>query len=61
MESTLSLNKQQSESISVLRQFIRSNPEARELKRALAVKMAFEEYPYWKIADLLEITKSFIS
>jgi len=27
----------------------------------LAVKMAFEEYPYWKIADLLEVTKSFIS
>jgi len=61
MESTLSPDKQQSESISVLREFIRSNPEARELKRALAVKMAFEEYPYWEIADLLEVTKSFVS
>jgi len=44
-----------------LREFIRSNPEARELKRAWAVKTAFEEYPYGEIADLLKITKSFVS
>jgi hypothetical protein len=28
-----------------LSEFIRSNPDARELKRALAVQMAIENYP----------------
>ncbi|MEN9215514.1 MAG: helix-turn-helix domain-containing protein [Gloeomargarita sp. DG02_3_bins_56] len=47
--------------VSLLREFIRSNPDARELKRALAVRMALEEKPYAEIAQFLEVNKSFIT
>lgn len=61
MENFLLVDQQKAEKISLLREFIRSNPDARELKRALAVKMAIEEKPYSEITRLLEINKSFIS
>lgn len=44
-----------------LSEFIRSNPDARELKRALAVQMAIENYPYHKIRDVLKVSVGFIS
>jgi len=53
--------QQKADMISRLGEFIRSNPDARELKRALAVKMALEEKPYSDIAKLLEVNKSFIT
>jgi putative transposase len=47
--------------ITLLVEFIRSNPDARELKRALAVKIALEGGPYFNIAKLLGIHKSCIT
>jgi putative transposase len=51
----------QEERIKQLRSFIRTNPDVRELKRALAVKMALEEKPYAEISTLLEINRSVIT
>jgi putative transposase len=51
----------QEERIQQLRSFIRTNPDARELKRALAVKMALAEKPYAEISTLLEINRSVIT
>ena len=41
--------------------FIKSNPDVRELKRGLAVKMAIEEYPYQRITQLLGVSSFCIS
>jgi putative transposase len=61
MDYFLIAEQKKTEMISILGEFIRSNPDARELKRALAVKMALEGKPYTDITRLLEINKSFIS
>lgn len=61
MENNLATTELFIDNISILREFIRSNPDARELKRALAVKMAIENYPYSEIVELLGVNKSFIS
>ena len=53
--------QQLAEKIEILTQFIQSNPEARELKRAVAVKMALQGEPYSKITELLDMHKSSIS
>lgn len=45
----------------LLTEFIRSNPDPRELKRALAVKMVKQNYSYHQIADTLEVSVGFIS
>ena len=47
--------------LSALEDFIRSNPDARELKRALAVKMTLSQYTHAQIEALLGITSGFIS
>lgn len=47
--------------IAVLSEFIESNPDARELKRALAVKLALAGKPYAQITSLLGLHKSSIS
>ena len=44
-----------------LTEFIRSNPDPRELKRALAVKMVKQNYSYYQIADTLGVSVGFIS
>lgn len=44
-----------------LSQFIASTTDARELKRALAVQMRQQGYPYQQIESLLEVSQSFIS
>lgn len=44
-----------------LKEFIRSNPDPRELKRALAVKMVKQDYRYQQIAEILEVSVSFVS
>lgn len=47
--------------IAVLSQFIEQNPDSRELKRALAVKLALAGKPYSEITELLGLHKSSIS
>ncbi len=49
------------EMVSLLVEFIRSNPDARELKRALAVRMAIDERPYAETAEFLVVNKSFVT
>lgn len=44
-----------------LTEFIESNPDSRELKRALAVQMVLQEYTYFKIRDVLQVSIGFIS
>lgn len=44
-----------------LAKFIQSNPDPRELKRAVAVQMAIQEYTYFAIRDVLHVSVGFIS
>lgn len=44
-----------------LEEFIDSNPDSRELKRALAVKMRRFGYTHRKIQEMLNVASSFIS
>ena len=44
-----------------LRDFIDSNPDSREQKRALALMMLIEGFPYPKIQIILNVSSSFIS
>lgn len=41
--------------------FIESNSDPRELKRALAVRMAVQDYTYYQIRDILQVSVGFIS
>lgn len=47
--------------IQELAAYIQSNPDPRELKRALAVQMAQHDYPYIEIQTVLQVSVSFIS
>jgi putative transposase len=42
-------------------ELIQSNPEPRELKRALAVQMVMQDYTYYEIGDVLGVSVGFIS
>ena len=42
-------------------EFIQSNPDSRELKRALAVQMVLKGYLYRQIAEILSVSDSFMS
>jgi transposase len=44
-----------------LTDFIQANPDSRELKRALAVQMVKQNFPYSKIKEVLQVSISFIS
>jgi putative transposase len=48
------------EEISSLESFIKSDIDARELKRAVAVKMAIEGHPHKLISQLLGVGKDFV-
>ena len=48
-------------SMEELPEFIQSNPDPRELKRALAVQMVLQEYTYFAIRDVLQVSVGFIS
>ena len=48
-------------SMELLTEFIRSNPDSRELKRALAVKMVKQGQSYYQTRDILGVSLSFIS
>ena len=47
--------------IQILKDFIKSNPDPKQLKRALAVKLAWEGYVYRAIQKILEVSIGFIS
>ena len=47
--------QQTEEKIAILTKFIQTNPEPRELKRALAVKMALQDESYAVITKLLTV------
>ncbi len=47
--------------VDTLNEFIKSNPDPRELKRALAVKMFLENYKHREIQTVLGISSGFIS
>ena len=61
MYNFLLKRKLKDEKIATLESFIKSNPDVRELKRGLAVKMAIEEYPYQRITQLLGVSSFCIS
>lgn len=44
-----------------LNEFIQSNPDARELKRAVAVKMFLQSYKHREIQGILGVSSGFIS
>lgn len=44
-----------------LNSFLDGNPDPREYKRALAVKMALQGYPYVEIMSLLNVCAAFVS
>lgn len=44
-----------------LTEFIQSNPDSRELKRALAVQMVMQDYTYYEIRDVLKVSIGFIT
>lgn len=44
-----------------LNEWIKRNPDSRELKRALAVKFAIDGWDYQSISEALNVSKSFIS
>jgi transposase len=47
--------------IKLLKDFIKSNPDPREVKRALAVKLALEGYAYRSIKQIIGVSDGFIS
>ncbi len=61
MRNFLLEQQQLEERIRILTDFIQSNPDPRELKRALAVKMAIQGEPYSKITLLVGMHKSCIT
>lgn len=61
MKNFLQERQKKAEKIALLSEFIQSNPDARELKRALAVKMALSGEAYAKITELFGMHKSSIS
>ncbi len=61
MHNFLLEQKIKNEEIKSLEDFVDSNPEARELKRALAVKMAVQGQPYKNISKLLGASSFFIT
>ena len=42
-------------------EFIKGKTDSRELKRAIAVKLALEEYAYPKIQSIVNVSAGFIS
>ncbi|MCU0568801.1 MAG: helix-turn-helix domain-containing protein [Oculatellaceae cyanobacterium Prado106] len=44
-----------------LTEFIQSNPDPRELRRALAVRMVLQKYTYLEIREVLQVSIGFIS
>lgn len=47
--------------IQMLKKFIKSNPNEKEMRRALAVKLTIEGYKYRQISKILEVSVGFIT
>ena len=47
-------------SIKLLENFIKNHPSGKELKRALAVKLSWENHPYRDIQKILEVSLGLI-
>ena len=47
--------------IKQLDDWIKTNPDSRELKRAMAVKLTLQGWTYRAIASILNVSNSFIS
>jgi putative transposase len=60
MDNPLIKQQEEYNKIAELVDLIKSNPDPRELKRALAVKMSIDGHPEQIIAQLLAISKNFI-
>jgi len=54
-------SKSSQSEIEELLKFIKGNPDSRELQRALAVKLVFENYSYSQIQQVLNVSLGFIS
>ena len=58
----MSINENQKEAqIQRLTRFIDSHPDPREMKRAIAVKLALKGYVYKKISEILNVSQPFVS
>jgi transposase len=49
------------EQVEILKNFIKSNPDSQEMKRALAAKLVLEGYRYQAIQQILSVSFGFIS
>ena len=47
--------------LQILEEFIKTNPDSRELKRVLAVKLALSGYAYRAIQEIIGVTPGFIA
>lgn len=61
MNNFLLEQQQHEEKLAIITEFIQSNSEAREIKRAVAVKMALSGEPYSKITKMIGMHKSCIT
>ena len=57
MERSIKIEKE----IKELDEWIKTNPDSRELKRGLAVKMSLQGWLYTSISSILNVSTSFIS
>ena len=54
-------NADSQEPIQLIKEFIKTNPDSQELKRALAVKLVLSGYRYRKTQEILSVSTGFIS
>ena len=57
MERSIKIEKE----IKELDEWIKTNPDSRELKRGLAVKMSLQGWLYTSISSILNVSTSFIT
>ncbi|WP_424097929.1 helix-turn-helix domain-containing protein [Moorena producens] len=55
------MSNQENQKNKELNEWIKRNPDSRELKRALAVKFVIDGWNYQSISEALNVSKSFIS
>ena len=55
------MQNQMEAELQILEEFIKTNPDSRELKRALAVKLALSGYAYRAIQEIIGVTPGFIA
>jgi len=54
-------NADSQEPIKLIKEFMKTNPDSQELKRALAVKLVLSGYRYRRIQEILSVSTGFIS